>query len=258
MKWNACRVIYDRIFAERAGRDVGDQFDLAGADEEGKAATLPQILNPSKYAPELLEAAYRANAETLARQLLGPDAKFLGEHAIFKPARIGAATPWHQDEAYWEADQEYEAISVWMPLQVATVENGCMWFVPGSHLLEVQPHHNIDNDPRITGLVIDQIDPEGRGGLPYPGGRRDGASLPHPALYRSESVGHPAPGLYPDLRRAAAPARRNARFLLAQARRPAATRSAAARERKQQRRRCSAEHVGYPSRCAASARCAPM
>jgi ectoine hydroxylase-related dioxygenase (phytanoyl-CoA dioxygenase family) len=170
------RAIYDRIFAERAGRDVGDQFDLAGADEEGKAATLPQILNPSKYAPELLEAAYRANAETLARQLLGPDAKFLGEHAIFKPARIGAATPWHQDEAYWEADQEYEAISVWMPLQVATVENGCMWFVPGSHLLEVQPHHNIDNDPRITGLVIDQIDPEGAVACPIPAG---GATVHH-------------------------------------------------------------------------------
>ena len=47
------RVSYDRIFSTLAGRDVGDQFDLAGTDEEGKRAALPQILHPAKYAPEM-------------------------------------------------------------------------------------------------------------------------------------------------------------------------------------------------------------
>ena len=45
------RGIYDRLFEARAGREAGDQFDLGGTDEEGKEAALPQILNPSKYAP---------------------------------------------------------------------------------------------------------------------------------------------------------------------------------------------------------------
>ena len=45
------RAAYDRIFAQRAGREVGDQFDLGGSDEEGKQAVLPQILQPTKYAP---------------------------------------------------------------------------------------------------------------------------------------------------------------------------------------------------------------
>lgn len=47
------REVYDRMFQERAGRERGDQFDLAGSDEEGKEAALPQILSPAKYAPEL-------------------------------------------------------------------------------------------------------------------------------------------------------------------------------------------------------------
>ena len=51
------REVYDRMFDERAGRDSGDQFDLAGSDEEGKAASLPQILNPAKYAPELTKGS---------------------------------------------------------------------------------------------------------------------------------------------------------------------------------------------------------
>lgn len=152
------REIYDRLFAERAGRDEGNQFDLAGPDEEGKQAALPQILNPSRYAPELKQGLYRVNGLAIARQLLGSEVVSQGEHAIFKPARIGAETPWHQDEAYWNPMMTYCSFSLWMPLQEASIENGCMWFVPGSHRLEVLPHHCINNDPRIHGLEVDAAD----------------------------------------------------------------------------------------------------
>ncbi len=98
------RGVYDTIFEQRAGRDEGNQFDLAGSDEEGKAASLPQILNPRKYAPELADTLYEANARDIAVQFLGPAATFAGDHAIFKPAGSGAPTPWHQDEAYWDPE----------------------------------------------------------------------------------------------------------------------------------------------------------
>jgi ectoine hydroxylase-related dioxygenase (phytanoyl-CoA dioxygenase family) len=149
------REVYDRLFAERAGREVGDQFDLAGSDEEGREAALPQILNPARYAPELLGARFRPHTLTIARQLLGPGAEYRGEHAIFKPARVGAETPWHQDEAYWNPALDYQSISVWIPLQEVTRENGCMEFIPGSHRLEVLPHHSIGYDSRVHGLEID-------------------------------------------------------------------------------------------------------
>lgn len=150
------REVYDRLFATRAGREEGNQFDLAGTDEEGKEAALPQILNPVKYAPELRDTLLRANARAIARQLLGEGIMDMGEHAILKPARHGAPTPWHQDEAYWNADLDYQSLSVWVPLQEATLENGCMQFVPGTHEWTVQPHHTINHDPRIHGLEIDQ------------------------------------------------------------------------------------------------------
>jgi ectoine hydroxylase-related dioxygenase (phytanoyl-CoA dioxygenase family) len=148
------RTIYDRLFAERAGRAAGDQFDLAGADADDDEAALPQILGPSKYAPELLHGLFRANAFAIAKQLLGPEAQPQGEHAILKPARHGAATPWHQDEAYWNPALQYNALSIWIPLQPAVRANGCMQFVPGSHKHEVLPHHSINNDPRIHGLEV--------------------------------------------------------------------------------------------------------
>ena len=152
------RGVYDRLFASRAGREVGDQFDLGGTDEEGKEAVLPQILGPSRYAPELAEGLFRKNAMEIARQLLGPEAVAMGDHAILKPPKRGAETPLHQDESYWDPGRLHTAFSLWIPLQEATVENGCMAFVPKSWELDVLPHHPIGNDPRIHGLEVD--DPE--------------------------------------------------------------------------------------------------
>src|SRR5688572_6129982 len=82
------RGVYDRLFATRAGRADGNQFDLGGADEEGAEAKLPQILSPARYAPELKDGLFRANALAVATQLLGESCIPQGEHAILKPARV--------------------------------------------------------------------------------------------------------------------------------------------------------------------------
>ena len=168
--------IYDRLFEQRAGREEGDHLDLAGTEEEGQPELLPQIMNPSKYAPELADTLYHANALAIARQLLGPEARFSGDHAIRKPARTGAETPWHQDDAYLDPRFEHNLISIWMPLQEATLENGCMQFVPGSHRLEVVPHHSLHHDPRIEALEADEVDPTQAVACPLPPG---GATLHH-------------------------------------------------------------------------------
>lgn len=149
------RRIYDRLFAEKTGWDKGDQFDLAGTDD-GEAA-LPQLLGPSRYAPELRETHYVRNARAIAGQLLGPEMiEKHGEHMIFKPAQFGAATPWHQDQAYHDPKMSQRGVNFWLPLDDATIESGCLHFVPGSHELDVLPHHPIDNDPRIHGLEVDE------------------------------------------------------------------------------------------------------
>lgn len=164
------RDVYDRIFNERAGREVGDQFDLAGSDEEGKAASLPQILNPAKYAPELAEGKYIQVLSEISKQLFGPEASAHIAHAIFKPAGVGAPTPWHQDEAYWDPNYQYQNASIWMPLQEATLENGCLWFMPGSHEWPVVEHRPMGGDVRVHGLEMTNLELV-----------RDGVACPLPA-----------------------------------------------------------------------------
>jgi hypothetical protein len=149
------RDVYDRLFHERAGWEDGNQFDLSGAGEDATEARLPQILEPARYAPELNDSLMLQHANSICKQLLGDAAECTVAHAILKPAMHGSETPWHQDAAYWDPNVIARSISIWVPLQPATIENGCMQFVPGSHRLDVLPHRSIGDDPRVHGLELD-------------------------------------------------------------------------------------------------------
>ena len=57
-----------------------------------------------------------------------------------KPARRGTMLPWHQD-AWTYLDRQPE-ITVWTALDPATVANGCVQAVPGSHKIgRINPSH---------------------------------------------------------------------------------------------------------------------
>ena len=150
----ALQAVYDRLFEPGAGIAERDLLELAG--DSGAEPLLPQILNPERYAPELNDTEAYRNAGQVARHLLGPEVFPTGMHAIRKPAHSVAETPWHQDEAYWDPAREHTAISIWMPLQDATLDNGCMQFAPGSHQLPVLPHRLINED--AVGLVLVDTD----------------------------------------------------------------------------------------------------
>jgi ectoine hydroxylase-related dioxygenase (phytanoyl-CoA dioxygenase family) len=74
---------------------------------------------------------------------------------IDKPPRHGHETPWHQDEAFWEEDLRYHACAVWLALDDADVDNGCMQFLPASHTGGIVQHRHLYDDPTVSALVID-------------------------------------------------------------------------------------------------------
>jgi hypothetical protein len=147
------RAAFDRMFAERRGWDRGDLFDMIGADGPDQELALPQLLRPSRYEPLLRQSNLASSARSIAAQILGPKLVNDLEHAICKPPFNGAATPWHQDDAFHrKGSGVLESISIWMPLQDVTVENGCMRYIRGSNHGPLYPHRSPRNDPRIHGL----------------------------------------------------------------------------------------------------------
>lgn len=165
------RGVFDRLLNSKAGFNEGARWDLVGGDSTGPAK-LPQIMNPVNYAPQLRDTLFRANALAIAKQLLGDEAAPFFEHAILKPAHHGAATPWHQDEAYRrDPNFDYWEISIWMPLQDVTLRNGCMQFIPGSHRGELLTHRSANNDPKNHAYeCCGKFDPADAVACPLPAG----------------------------------------------------------------------------------------
>jgi ectoine hydroxylase-related dioxygenase (phytanoyl-CoA dioxygenase family) len=52
------------------------------------------------------------------------------DQALIKQA-YGNPTAWHLDDPFWSFDSP-DAISIWIALDDATIENGCLWYLPGS------------------------------------------------------------------------------------------------------------------------------
>lgn len=188
------REIYDRLFERRAGWENGDFFDFAGTDNPERAATLPQLLDPSRYEPALKTTLFRTNALAIAKQLLGPSAELVFEHAMLKPANTGGETPWHQDEAFFPKFTNYQSITFWMPLQPVDATNGCLDFIPGSHKGALLAHRSINNDLRIHGLEAEGADGSQRVTCPLQAG---GTTIHH-----SRTLHHAGPNLSDGPRRA--------------------------------------------------------
>src|SRR5277367_2265047 len=150
---DSLRAPFDRMFSERRGWNAGDLFDMVGTDSPEQGLSLPQLVWPSRYEPLLRQTKLAANARSIAEQILGPKLENDLEHAISKPPFSGAATPWHQDDAFHRKGSGVpESISIWMPLQDVTIESGCMQYIRGSNLGPLYPHRSPHNDPRIHAL----------------------------------------------------------------------------------------------------------
>lgn len=64
--------------------------------------------------------------------LLGENAIAWGSHFFCKMPGDGKRVSWHQDASYWPLTPS-KAVTAWLAIDDATVENACMRFIPGSH-----------------------------------------------------------------------------------------------------------------------------
>ena len=115
--------------------------DIAGPYREGQPPRSPEIGEPSALEPKLLQTQAFLRCRDLARQLLGVPVGHVFDHAIYKSPHNDAATGWHQDQVYAQGAIAPRSVHFWIPLQDVAVQNGCMWYVPGSHRNGLRPHH---------------------------------------------------------------------------------------------------------------------
>lgn len=86
------------------------------------------------------------------KDLLGDNVIAWGSHFFCKMPGDGKRVSWHQDSSYWPLSPSM-AVTAWLAIDDASVENACMRFIPGSHHLGHLTYALSEND---EGNVLNQ------------------------------------------------------------------------------------------------------
>ena len=131
---------------DESGQLFTQNFDIS-LPQKAEGAGVPMHTGPAVFSllvnPRLLDCAESiVGPEILSNPVQHVRMK-LPRHVVHvkNPSNLAVAVPWHQDNGVVveEAD-ETEMLTVWLPLNDATIENSCMYVVPYSHRDDMAVH----------------------------------------------------------------------------------------------------------------------
>ncbi len=139
------------------GVSIGREGDTTAdkSRHEAQNQTLRAFGFLARFDPIYREFAQHPKMLDIVRGLIGSRIKVFRDQMLLKPPD-GQAKPMHQDQSYFRVQPENELVTAWIALDAATVENGCMEYVPQSHRHGIFPvvpdperpvHHVPDTTP---------------------------------------------------------------------------------------------------------------
>lgn len=109
-----------------------------------------------RVAPGFHDLIWSPAYRMAAYQLLGQPFRLFHDQLFCKPARHGGVVAWHQDFSYWTFTKPMNHLTCWIGLDDASVENGCLYYVPGSHKWGLLPITGLAGDmDAVTGVLDD-------------------------------------------------------------------------------------------------------
>ncbi len=106
---------------------------------------LDPVFDEFSRTPELAEVVSRIGIRQPA---------LLQSMYIFKPPRIGGEVVSHQDSTYLYTEPE-SCVGFWFALEDATLENGCMQFIPGAHKLPLKKRNYRARSGKLVTETLD-------------------------------------------------------------------------------------------------------
>lgn len=111
----------------RIGEDDGINED---AEYFGKV--FDQMINLWQTNQQMKELMCDPKIGEMAAQLAGVDGIRIWHDQVLIKKPWANPTSWHLDTPFWSFSDR-RALSIWVALDDATLENGCLFFIPGSH-----------------------------------------------------------------------------------------------------------------------------
>ena len=119
------------------------------AKEKGQLPSV-KVVNLFRHDEVFAEMIHHELIGSVAHDLFEGPVRIWEDQVIYKPAFDNdAVLGWHRDYTYWDHVGPADLGTCWIALDDATVENGCMYVIPGSHRWEYSYHReDVDgNDP---------------------------------------------------------------------------------------------------------------
>lgn len=160
-------------------RPQGQGIDLTNVarGEDYYAKVFIQALRLADTHPGMRRLIYDREIGHLAATLAGIDGiRVWHDQALFKQP-FGNPTSYHLDNPYWSFSSR-DSISIWIALDDATLANGCMWYLPGTH--KTARYDNVGIGPNLDGLF--KVYPEWRAIEPVAVPARAGTAVFHNGL----------------------------------------------------------------------------
>jgi phytanoyl-CoA hydroxylase len=104
------------------------------------------IHHPHKLSAIMAAVQHHPVIVDLLTELIGPDVKSM-QSMLFIKAEGKPGQAWHQDE-YFIPTRDRSLTATWIALDDSTVDNGCLWVLPGSHRRGVIYPNREHDDPR--------------------------------------------------------------------------------------------------------------
>lgn len=144
----------------REAVDAAIAENLVRAPADSAAArsnVFDQRMNLRRASARLQALVDEPGAGKVVAELEGVDRVriYLDQALVKQP--FGAPTQYHQDLPWWPFESDH-ACTIWIALDASTVENGCLYFVPGSHRLDLT--YRSDLGPQLGAIFADnpQVD----------------------------------------------------------------------------------------------------
>lgn len=119
--------------------------------------------NPWPELPLLKKTIVETLAPAAAR-VLGADQVILFQDHLINKSPGTDAVQWHQDYSYWPLDSP-AGLTLWVALEDADLDNGCLHYIPGTHLLgERQPANFFIDAKQSKRPELPDLDAESRRG----------------------------------------------------------------------------------------------
>jgi phytanoyl-CoA hydroxylase len=129
-----------------AGRH-DDSLSKTGAQGISRPGEIAFTAHLAERDPAIAAFCKHPKMVCLTSELLGSDVRLYWDQSVYKRPETAREFPWHQDNGYTPVEPE-QYLTCWLALTDATLVNGCIWVLPGSHKDGTRPH-----SPSPIGLV---------------------------------------------------------------------------------------------------------